>query len=275
MNTVFRHLIAIVVLLAVSVALPVYGQEPTSPSDEWEIRLMPYFWMPSFDVDATVSGLSGSVELSFCDVVDYLDMAAMGRVEAWKGKWGFTFDGLFMNLGADGSFEGRRGVVSFDLDADVKLGMADFGLAYRLFEQRFGDNNEQKLTFEPYGGVRYGYLRQRIDLNVDIAGVGSAGARLGESEDWVEPFVGGRVIWGLDDKLAFNIRGDAGGFGIGSASDLLWQIAFGIDYKLSKNTSLNAGYRIVDIDYSHGSGSNELGIDMRAKGPFLGVTILF
>ena len=275
MNTVFRHPIAIVVLLTVSAALPVYGQEPASPSDDWEIRLMPYFWMPSLDADATVSGLSGGVELSFGDVLDYLDMAAMGRVEAWKGKWGLTFDGLFMNLGADGSFEGSRGLVNFDLDADVRLGMADFGLAYRLFEQRFGNNNEQKLTLEPYGGLRYAYLRQKIDLNINIAGVGSRGATLGGSEDWVEPFVGGRIHWDLNDKLALDFRGDAGGFGIGSASDLLWQIAFGVNYQLSKNTSLNAGYRIVDLDYSRGSGSNELGIDLRAKGPFVGLTVLF
>jgi len=264
-----------VFLLVMVMSLQVYAQNLSQASDYWEIRLVPYFWMPSLDADATVSGLSGSVDLSFGDVLDYLDFAAMGRMEAWKDKWGLTFDGLFMNLGAAGSFEGSRGLTRFDLDADVRLGMADFGLAYRLLEQRFGNNNEQKLTFEPYGGLRYAYLRQKIDLNVDIAGIGSRGATLGRSEDWVEPFVGGRVIWDLNNKLALNARGDAGGFGIGSASDLLWQIAGGVDYKLSENMIFNAGYRYVDLDYSRGSGSNELGIDLRAQGPFVGLTISF
>ncbi len=267
--------ILIVFLIAVPVACPVYGQEPMGKSNEWEIRLIPYFWMPSMKADATFSGLSGSVDLGFDDIIDHLDFAAMGRVEAWKGKWGLTFDGLFMNLGADGSFEGSRGAVNFDLDADVRLGMADFAVAYRLFETQFGNNNEQRLAFEPYGGLRYAYLRQKIDLNVTIIGVGSIGATLGGSEDWVEPFVGGRIIWDLNDKLALNVRGDAGGFGIGSASDLLWQISGGVDYKFSKNIILNAGYRYVDLDYSRGSGSNELGIDLQAKGPFVGLTILF
>ena len=275
MNTVFRHLIAIMVLLTVSVDLPVYGQEPTSPSDGWEIRLMPYFWMPSIDADAKISGLSGDVDLSFNDILDNLDMVAMGRMEAWKGKWGLTFDGLFMNLGADGSFEGTRGVTNFDLDADIRLGMADFGLAYRFFEQRFGKNNEQKFTFEPYGGLRYAYLREKIDLNIDIAGVGSTGANLGGSEDWIEPFIGSRIRWDLNDKLAINVRGDAGGFGIGSASDLTWNFEAGIDYKLSKNMSFQAGYRILDIDYSRGSGAKELGLDAKVKGPVIGMTILF
>ncbi|MCP4262201.1 MAG: autotransporter outer membrane beta-barrel domain-containing protein [Planctomycetes bacterium] len=275
MKTVVRNPLFIMFCTVFAMTWPVYGQEQISSSDDWEIRLMPYFWAPSLDADATVNGLSGGVELSFDDIIDYLDFTAMGRAEAWKGKWGLTFDGLYMNLGADGSFQGRRGVTSFAIDADVRLGMADFGLAYRIFEQQFGDNSEQRLTVEPYGGLRYAYLRQKINLNVTIAGIGSIGTTLGGSEDWVEPFVGGRILWDLNDKMTINVRGDFGGFGIGSASKLTWNLVTGIDYKLSENTSLQAGYRILDIDYSRGSGSNKFGLDAQTKGPILGLTILF
>ncbi|MCJ7582765.1 MAG: hypothetical protein MUP98_19785 [Candidatus Aminicenantes bacterium] len=267
-------------LLMIILSLPTYAQDTSQSTNDWEIRLIPYFWMPSLDAEGTVGGplggsLSGNVDLSFGDVLDYLDFTAMGRVEAWKGKWGLIFDGLFMNLSADGSFQGSRGLTNFNLDADVRLGMADFALAYRLIENRFGKNCQQRLAFEPYGGLRYGYLREKIDLNITIAGVGSVGRTIGSSEDWVEPFVGGRVIWDLNNKWSLNIRGDAGGFGIGSASDLTWQIAGGVDYKISKNMIFNAGYRYVELDYSRGSGSDKLGIDLRAKGPVLGLTILF
>jgi opacity protein-like surface antigen len=265
-----------VIFLLVAVAsLPVYAQDQSKSTDNWEIRLMPYFWMPSMKADSTVNGLSGSVDLSFGDVLDYLDFTAMGRVEAWKGKWGLTFDGIYMNLGTSESFHGRRDSVNFGLDADVRLGMADFGLAYRIYEQRFGNNNEQSLILEPYGGLRYGYLRQRINLNVDIAGIGSRGRALGTSEDWVEPFVGGRVVLKLNDQWSFNTRADAGGFGIGSASELTWQVAGGVDYKITKNITFNTGYRYVDLDYSRGSGSDEFGIRLKAQGPVLGLTILF
>ncbi len=269
-----------VFLVVMMFPISAYSESQPRTTDDWEIRLMPYFWMPSLDAEGTVGGplggsLSGNVDLNFGDVLDYLNFTAMGRMEAWNGKWGLTFDGIFMNLGADGSFQGRRGVVGFSLDADVRLGMADFGLAYRLYEQRFDKDDRQRLVFEPYGGLRYSYLKEEIDLNVNIAGVGSTGRTLGTSEDWVEPFVGGRVIWDLNEKWSLNVRGDAGGFGIGSASDLTWQILGGVDYKLSKNMIFNAGYRYVELDYSHGSGSDKLGIDLRAKGPYLGLTILF
>jgi hypothetical protein len=275
MNILYKTLILVMSFLVVFLACPVKAQEQTSSPDDWEIRLMPYFWMISVDADATVSGLSGSVDLSFGDVFDYLDCGAMGRMEAWKGKWGFTFDGVYMNLGADGSFEGTRGVTRFDLDVDARLGMADFGLAYRIFEQPFGNNNEQRLTLEPYGGLRYAYLRQKIDLEATIPEVGSQGATLGGSEDWVEPLIGGRIRWDLNDTWAFSFRGDAGGFGIGSASDLMWQLEGSVVFRLTDNISLNAGYRMADLDYSRHSGSNEFGVDLQAKGPFLGMTIIF
>ena len=275
-----NSVIAVLVGVWFGVCANVYAEgvpdfNSTKLTGDWEIRLIPYFWMPSLKADSTINGLSGSVELSFGDVMDYLQFAAMGRVEMWKGKWGLTFDGLFMNLGASESFQGRRGLVDFSVDADVRLGMADFGLAYRIYEQRFGNNDEQRLAFEPYGGLRYGYLKQKIDLNVDIAGIGSRGRTLGTSEEWVEPFIGGRLIWDLNKRIALNFRGDAGGFGIGSASDLTWQVAGGVDYKFTKNMILNAGYRYVDLDYSRGSGSDEFGIRLKAQGPVLGLTILF
>jgi hypothetical protein len=254
---------------------PVYGEDTAKSSGDWEMRLMPYLWLISLDADSTVNGLSGSADLSFGDVLDNLDFAAMGRAELWKDKWGLSFDGVFMNLGASKSFTGRRGLVAFDLDADVRIGMADFALMHRLFEESFGNNNQQKLTFEPYAGLRYSYLKQEIDLNINIPSVGSIGQTLGTSEDWVEPFVGGRLIWDLNDKLALNVRGDAGGFGIGSASDLTWQIVGGIDYKFSKNIILNVGYRYVDLDYSRGSGSDEFGMRLKAQGPVIGLTIVF
>lgn len=270
----------IVFLFLMFLAMPLYVQaQSEQPADNWEIRLMPYVYFLSIEAESTVGGESrsftGNVELDFDDIVDDLDFGAMGRVEAWNGPLGVAFEGLFMNLGADGSFKSRREIVDVNLDADVRLGSADVALAYRVFEQRFGNDSKQRFSFEPYGGLRYGYLRQEIDLDVDIAGVGLAGRTLGTTEDWLEPVFGGRIIWDLNDKLAFNIRSDASGFGIGSASDLTWQVAGGADYKFTDTVILNAGYRYIDLDYSRGSGADEFGIDLQAEGPVLGLTIVF
>jgi hypothetical protein len=200
---------------------------------------MPYFWMPSIDADATLNGETSSVDLSFDDVLDYLDFTVMGRMECWKGKWGITLDTLYMNLGADGEFKLVRPLKTDNLDLDIELNMTDLGFAYRLFAQVSVRNPKSKIIFEPYGGLRYCYLLQEADVDIDIAAVGprgdiSRGTTLGKSEDWVEPFIGARIICDLIDKIFLKVRGDAGGFDIGSASKLTWNFVAGIDYKLKK-----------------------------------------
>ena len=127
-----KNKIFLVILATGLICSSVYSQEQINPSGDWDMRLIPYFWAPSLDAESNVNGLSGNVDLSFGDVLDYLNFTAMGRMEAWKNKWGLTFDSLYMFLGTRESFQVRRGLVDFILDADVRLGMVDFGLAYRF-----------------------------------------------------------------------------------------------------------------------------------------------
>ena len=87
--------------------------------------------------------------------------------------------------------------------------------------------------------------------------------------------MGGRFIWELNDKFSLNFRGDVGGFGIGSASELTYQIIPGCSYKLSDNMTFEFAYRYVNLDYSNGSGTDELGMDLEAYGPSFGLKLLF
>ena len=263
------------VLFAACIALPAYSQDSPKECDDWEYYLIPYFWAPSIESDSTLSGFEGSVEFSFSDIMENMDLAAMGRVEAWnKNKWGLTFDGLFLNLGADKAFEISHSLATSKLDADIRLGKLDFGLAYRLVDVR-ARCSQQRFMFEPYGGLRYAYLRQIVTLRQDIPGIGLIGADVGDTQDWVEPFVGGRIRWDWNEKFALTLSGDAGGFGIGSASTLSWNIVPGFSYKISENSRFEAGYKIFDIDYSRGSGFNKFALDARANGPIFYLKIVY
>jgi hypothetical protein len=53
--------------------------------------------------------------------------------------------------------------------------------------------------------------------------------------DRIEPFLGGRVILTFGEKLAFVVRGDSGGFGIGS--DLTWGLIDALHYYVSRVVS--------------------------------------
>ena len=250
----------------------VYGQNGSANTDKLDIQFTPYFWAAELKGDATLRGRTGSVDISFSDILDKLDIAFMGRLEAWQDRWGLFLDGLYMDLGAD--FTTPRGLVSTDID--VKMTMLEFGIGHRLLETPVGKNNNQMLSFDLLGGGRYINLDGEIDIktNGPLADIVS-GRTFGRREEWVDPIVGGRLRWDIDEKLAAAVRFDFSGFDIGEGSNLTWNLLAGIDYKLKENMSLKAGYRIFDIDYDSGSGNKEFGIDAQFRGPIFGLTILF
>ncbi|MHA2408437.1 MAG: hypothetical protein ACXACA_08720 [Candidatus Ranarchaeia archaeon] len=264
------HLVSIYIVLFLSI--PLIAEQKNENSNKWNIEFTPYFWAAELDGDVTLRGRTGSVDVSFDDIMDNLDIAFMGRAEAWNGKWGLYFDGLYMDLG--GNYSTPSAVLSTDID--VKMAVFDFGIGHRLMETSVGKNNDQLLSFDLLGGGRYINLDGEIDIKVGgpLAGLG-LGRKFSRREEWVEPVIGGRLRWDMNDKLAAAVRFDFGGFDIGEGSNLSWNLLAGIDYRLKENMSLKAGYRIFDLDYDSGSGTNEFGIDAQFRGPIVGLTILF
>jgi opacity protein-like surface antigen len=268
---VLQVLILIVVVSACSLA---FGQDVTGDADQWSVHFTPYFWIAEIDGDATLRGRTGPAEASFSDIWDNLDFGLMGRVEAWKDRWGLVFDGLYMDLGAE--FSTPQGLISADID--FKQTMLEFGIGHRLWETTVGQESDQELSFDLLGGGRYMNLEGEVDVrnNGPLSGLGLAiGRTFRRREEWVDPFVGGRLRWDIDEKLAAAVRFDFGGFGVGDGSNLTWNLLVGIDYKLKENMSLKAGYRVFDIDYDSGSGTKEFGLDTQFRGPIFGLTIYF
>ena len=264
------------VLILIGLGCPLALGQPSLADNTWDFEFTPYLWIPELDTDSRLGGLSGSAEMDFSDFLDFVDFAGSARLEAWKQNWGLLFDALYLDLGADYSkVTGPGGRIATNADVDSRQALLDFGLAYRLIDTPVGKGEGQRLTFEPLAGVRYAYLKAELRLDVAVAGIGGVGTRLGGSEEWVEPFVGFRIRWHLNDKLSTGVRTDFGGFGIGSASDLIWNFIAGVDYELSDRMSLNVGYRILDIDYEGGSGRSEIGLNGQLRGPIVGLTFHF
>ena len=87
--------------------------------------------------------------------------------------------------------------------------------------------------------------------------------------------MGGSIRLQLTEKFALGVRGDFGGFGIGSASNKTWNFLGGVFYRFSEGFELKVGYNIYDIDYDNGSGFEEFGFDAKMDGPKLGLTYHF
>ncbi len=117
--------------------------------------------------------------------------------------------------------------------------------------------------------------RQEIELSAVHPVLGPLGRTLGGDEEWVEMIVGARIKFDVFENLAVGVRGDIGGFGIGSGSDLTWNVVAGIDWQFRENMSLKIGYRYMEMDYEQHSGSERFGLDAQMKGPIIGLTIMF
>ncbi|MEM1443619.1 MAG: hypothetical protein AAGF67_14835 [Verrucomicrobiota bacterium] len=89
------------------------------------------------------------------------------------------------------------------------------------------------------------------------------------SKSWVDPYVGFRARYQIDDQWHLAFRGDVGGFGV--SSDLTWSLFAAVGYDFSDRITLEGGYRHLATDYRSGGFVYDLAI----TGPFIGIAIEF
>lgn len=259
-------------MAAVVIALAFVGS-PASAQDKpvdskWEFHVIPYFWLASLDGDVTVKGIKSSVSLSGSDLLDMLDYGGEVHVEAWKGRWGIFLDPTFLKLSADGRAN-RPLVGRIDVDVDLKEWLVEFGGLYTLGGWPIGTNGK-KLSLDVLGGGRYWYMKGKLNADVPLLGFSR---RVEQSKDWIDPIMGARLRADLTNKLSLAVRGDIGGFSVGS--DFTWNASAIFGYNFSQTVSAWLGYRALGVDYESGSGFSKFKYDVTMQGPIVGLGFRF
>jgi hypothetical protein len=215
----------------------------------WRFDASLYLLAASMSGDATVHGIPADVDVSFGDLVENLKMGLMGRASASYGpRWSLFTDVVYMSLGASKN----------SVSADADQWMVQAQIEYHV-SPRFG----------AFFGTRYN--RMSMSLN----GVGPLGNERSGSgtQDWWDPVFGGTVSEPFAKKFSFDLRADVGGFDVGS--DLTWQLEPAVSWHFKEWGSAQVGYRVLHVDYDHGSGIEEFVYDMQIQGPQLGMTVHF
>lgn len=160
-----------------------------------------------------------------------------------------------------------------EIDVDLTLALVEAGPSYRFFECPLGEAGVRQFSMEAYGGCRYTYMKVEQDIHIDRGSFKMLPSRVSieESTDWLEPLIGARLKYDITERLNFSVRGDAGGFGIGSASELTWQLVAGLQYRMTELLSLYAGYKHYELDYEKGN----LDMDLQLSGPIFGLAFHF
>jgi len=238
----------------------------------WDFSVMPYVWVPDVEGSATVQGVKTPANWGSRETFRNLDFTSAARIEAWKNRWGFIFDGLYVKTGGSNNHP-ARGIRSVNITAELL--MLDFAASYRLVDVFIGGGADDELgtkyprfVFEPLAGLRFVYLNQEVEINPNLG-------RVQDSTTYIEPFVGGRVALDIIEQLSLQVRGDIGGFGVGEASDKTWNLVPGVMWRISDRISFTAAYRITAIDFSKDSGTDTFANDTKLKGPLVGLGIHF
>lgn len=210
---------------------------------------------------STVNGRSAPVDLSLSEVLENLDFAASGRYEGWNGDFGIIIDANYAGLEVDGNLPGPGGA-AFRVNSRQKW----FGIlgAYRVAHGT--TKNGQPFSIDIQGGARWNSIKQEITIG--------PAPTIGGNEGWIEPVVGLRGMWRLNEKWTAIASTDFGGFGAGG-NDLQASVNVGFDYQPWENTALTFGYRYFTVDYSTTLSGGTFAYDMEQHGPYVGVKFFF
>lgn len=208
---------------------------PTGPDNAWHFAVSPYLWFPG--VHGTAVGPRGNGEsfrASPGDLLSHFRFGLMGAVEARRKRVFVSGDLLWIRLRADKTipFPGLRAT-----SANIKA--TEFLLTPKIGIRVI---NTEKIKIDALTGFRYWHLGETLNFFPSALGLNFSG-----SQDFVDPLVGGRIQAALSQKIVVNILGDVGGWGTGSQLEYQWAGFLG--YRIKPAWTLQVGYRYLNIDY--------------------------
>jgi len=216
----------------------VAAQAGTSADDDgWHFAVSPYLWFPGVHGTIGARGRDVSFKASPGDLLSHFRFGLMGVLEARYKRLLLPLDIMWIRLGDNKALPFPNLMVN-----TAKLKASEFILTpkigYRLIDQ-------EKIKIDALVGFRYWHFGENLkfvpsNFNLNFS----------SSQNWVDPVVGGRITGNLSPKVVAVIAGDVGGWGTGSQLD--YQVAGILGYRVKPNVTLQAGYRYLYVNYRSG-----------------------
>ncbi len=216
----------------------VAAQAGTSADDDgWHFDVSPYLWFPGVHGTIGALGRDISFKASPGDLLSHFRFGLMGLVAARYKRVLLPLDIMWIRL------EDNKALPFPNLMVNTaQLKASEFILTpkigYRLID-------EEKIKIDALVGFRYWHFEENLkfvpsNFNLNFS----------NSQNWVDPVVGGCITGNLSSKVAVVIAGDVGGWGTGSQLD--YQVAGILGYSIKPKVTLQAGYRYLYVNYRSG-----------------------
>lgn len=245
---------AVILLTALALALPAGAQ---TADDEWHLTFAPYLMASSMSGTAGVRGFEAVVDISASEIFSNLQMGFNGYVGVQKGNWGFGVDVIYMSLGASTDY------------LNVDPGQAAFTF---LATRRLAPTLD--LTF----GARWNAVRNRIEYKTNSPVF--PGTTIEGTYQWVDPVTG--IAWRqpIGRRWIVGVPANVGGFGI--SAKVAVDVFPNIQYRLTKQAWLGAGWRLLYVNYQTGYddgpamlNSDAFLYEVTSTGPVIGILFQF
>ena len=253
--------------------------------DDWHfVYYIAPAWLPAFSGHVTAKGKTASVHVNYGQMLENLQFAkgaGFGHLEVKKGRWVLLVEGLYAK------FSDQANVlkdikppiivpIEISVAGQVKVTTAasfdETSVLYDLYRSDSTIRNQPVLTVEALLGARYLYFGTSATVST-LGPLAVRSVSFSKKQDWVDPIIGGRVLWNLGNRWMVGFRGDVGGFGLVSRFTLNLD-AF-VVYRANNWLRFVGGYRALYEDHVEGGGINKFVYDMWTYAPYVGVGVEF
>ncbi len=212
------------------------------------------------DGDATIGDQTAPLSLSFeDDIIENLDMVFTTHFEARKVPLALFFEYQYVSLNPTIELGPVKAEIDFR-DTMIELG-ADYAFS-----------ETATTRWEVIGGFRYTHQDIKIHVDIDLL-PGMPGYKEGSQnggDNWWHSFLGARVEHKFAEQWMVIARGD---YGYAGSDNTASNGVVMLDYRFNNWGSTFAGYKVMDYDYDHGSGTNRYAYDATQYGPLMGLNI--
>jgi len=226
-------------------------ESPSSSNDGWHVDVVPYIWFAGVHGTTGVLGHDASIHADFSEVFDYLNLGAMGAVQARYNRVLIPVDFMWIKLSDDKALP--IGDEALSVKAEFRQTILTPGIGYRIVDH-------EKVKVDGLMGARYWHLYSSLRLQPESLGINPS-----KTANWADAVAGGKITLLVSPKVVLTVGGDAGGATARSDYE-----AYGIlGLRVSKKWLLQAGYRYMSINYRPPS---TFVYDVRQSGLVLGAT---
>jgi len=213
--------------------------------DNWHLTGELYLW------GASISGttrIGGDIDVGIDDLLDNLDFAMMGGLEARKGKWSLIGDVIYLDVSADksGSLT-DLGLATVTADVGVEGWVSNLLAGYNLA-------NTETASADVVFGARYLDVDAKLNISV-TSPVQTPGLDFSGGVDSWDGVVGLRGGIGLSKSFYIPYYVDVG---TGQA-DFTWQAILGIGYQ-PKWGEITLAYRHIEWEFDSDSIINDISL---------------